>query len=52
MAGLPQDRHGLIPMLVAIRVAAQRKQRAAEAETSGKSPADPKPKKKKRGWFG
>ena len=32
MAGLPHDRHGLIPMLVAIRVAAQRKQRAAEAE--------------------
>jgi hypothetical protein len=40
----PKTRHGLIPMLVAIRVAGQRKR--LEAEPSAAAP------KKKRGWFG
>lgn len=55
MGEMPHDRHGLIPMLVAIRVAAERKRRAAEGETAGaddKAPPGEKPKKKKRGWFG
>ena len=52
MGEAPRTRHGLIPMLVAIRVAAQRKQRAAEAENSAKGVEEPKPKKRKRGWFG
>ncbi|MGZ9099659.1 MAG: hypothetical protein ACXW3O_08150 [Brevundimonas sp.] len=51
MGDMPHNRHGLIPMLVAIRVAQERKRRAAEAEAAGPdAPAD-KPKKK-RGWFG
>ncbi|MDP3800970.1 hypothetical protein [Brevundimonas sp.] len=51
MGDMPHNRHGLIPMLVAIRVAAERKRRAAAAEAAAKdAPAD-KPKKK-RGWFG
>jgi hypothetical protein len=53
MGDMPHNRHGLIPMLVAIRVAAERKRRAAEAKAAGDTPDDGKPeKKKKRGWFG
>jgi hypothetical protein len=55
MGDMPQNRHGMIPMLVAIRMAAERKRRQAEAartsETTGDSPDKPV-KKKKRGWFG
>jgi len=51
MAEMPRNRHGLIPMLVAIRVTAERKRR--EAEAAGKAAADaPEKPKKKRGWFG
>ena len=51
MGETPRNRHGLIPMLVAIRVAGERKRREAEARTvaDGDKPAIPK---KKRGWFG
>jgi hypothetical protein len=51
MGDMPHNRHGLIPMLVAIRVAAERKRRkeAAEAAEKGETP-DPA-KTKKRGWF-
>ena len=46
----PRIRHGLIPLLVAMRVKAERERRAAEAaKKAGESEA---PKKKKRGWFG
>lgn len=45
----PRIRHGLIPLLVAMRVKAEREQRAAE--TAKKAGAAEKPKKK-RGWFG
>ena len=52
MGEMPRNRHGLIPMLVAIRVTAERKRREAEAagKTTGDAPETPK--KKKRGWFG
>ncbi|CAN7223004.1 hypothetical protein [Brevundimonas sp. LjRoot202] len=50
MGEAPATRHGLIPMLVAIRVAGERKRRAAEAALSkGEAPETPK---KKRGWLG
>lgn len=55
MGDMPRNRHGLIPMLVAIRVAGQRRQREAEAEAAtGKRDDDAPdpPKKKKRGLFG
>lgn len=56
MGDMPHNRHGLIPMLVAIRVAGER-QRRAEVEAkaaAGKADGDAsgKPGKKKRGWFG
>jgi len=56
MGDMPHNRHGLIPMLVAIRVAAERKRREAEAgaDKSDKAPAatEARPKKKKRrDWF-
>ena len=54
MGEAPRTRHGLIPMLVAIRVASERKRREAEAAgraPDGDPPETPK-KKKKRGWFG
>jgi cadmium resistance protein CadD (predicted permease) len=41
-------RHGLIPILVAIRVKAERDRREAEAAKKKAAPE----KKKKRGWFG
>ena len=47
----PRIRHGLIPVLVAMRVTAERKRR--EEEAAKKAVAAPEqPKKKKRGWFG
>ncbi|MEY4556355.1 MAG: hypothetical protein RL093_1474 [Pseudomonadota bacterium] len=47
----PRIRHGLIPVLVAMRVTAERKRREEEAaKKAGTTPE--KPKKKKRGWFG
>lgn len=47
----PRIRHGLIPVLVAMRVTAERKRREEEAaKKAGTEPAN-KPKKK-RGWFG
>ena len=53
MADPRQDRriaHGLIPVLVAMRVKAERERRAAEAaKKAGTAPEKPK---KKRGWFG
>ena len=55
MGDMPHNRHGLIPMLVAIRVASARKRHAAEAEAAaaGKPESDKLDKpKKKRGWFG
>lgn len=51
MGEMPRTRHGLIPMLVAIRVANERKRREAEAQASSDETPEP-PKKKKRGWFG
>ena len=45
----PRIKHGLIPVLVAMRVKAERDRRAAEAAEVGRSPGKPK---KKRGWFG
>ncbi|MBU3972108.1 MAG: hypothetical protein KKE42_03850 [Alphaproteobacteria bacterium] len=55
MGDMPHNRHGLIPMLVAIRVAAERKRREAEAgaDKSDKAPAatEARPKKKRRDWF-
>ena len=50
MGNMPHNRHGLIPMLVAIRVAAERKRRAAEAAAANEEA--PESPKKKRGWFG
>lgn len=48
-----QDRriaHGLIPILVAMRVKAEHERQAAEAaKKAGTAPEKPK---KKRGWFG
>lgn len=55
MGEMPRTRHGLIPMLVAIRVTAERRRREAEAqgdeEKNGGEKLE-KPKKRKRGWFG
>lgn len=53
MGDMPRNRHGLIPMLVAIRVSAERKRREAEAagKAAGDAPETPK-KTNKRGWFG
>ena len=51
MADPRQDsriRHGLIPILVAMRVKAERDRRTAEAAKKAAAPE----KKKKRGWFG
>lgn len=42
-------RHGLIPVLVAMRVAAERERKAAEAARKAGTATD-KPNKK-RGWF-
>lgn len=47
----PRIRHGLIPILVAMRVTAERKRREEEAAKKAGTAPD-KPKKKKRGWFG
>ena len=44
-------RHGLIPVLVAMRVTAERKRRAEEAARKAGTASDRTPKKK-RGWFG
>jgi len=55
MGEAPRTRHGLIPMLVAIRVTAERRRREAEAQTrESKNDSEKleKPKKGKRGWFG
>ena len=54
MGEAPGSRQGLIPMLVAIRVAGERKRRQAEAEAAaGKVEGEKLDKpKKKRGWFG
>ena len=52
MGDLPHNRHGLIPMLVAMRVTAERKRREAEGKADDQATAVEKPKKKKRGWFG
>jgi len=46
----PRIRHGLIPVLVALRVTAERKRREEEAAKKGGAAAE-KPKEKKRGWF-
>ena len=46
----PRIKHGLIPVLVAMRVKAERDRREAEAAEKAGVPG--KPKKKKRGWFG
>ena len=46
----PRIRHGLIPILVAMRVRAERERRATEA--AKKAGAAPEKPKKKRGWFG
>lgn len=46
----PRIKHGLIPILVAMRVKAERDRRAEDAaKKAGTAPAKPK---KKRGWFG
>ncbi|HZW15814.1 MAG TPA: hypothetical protein VFF66_06125 [Brevundimonas sp.] len=52
MGEMPRTRHGLIPMLVAIRVAAERKRRKAEAEAAAAKGEPSQAPKKKRGWFG
>jgi hypothetical protein len=51
MGDMPHNRHGLIPMLVAIRVAAERKRRKEAAEAAEKDETPKTPKKKRRGWF-
>ncbi|WP_332676459.1 hypothetical protein [Brevundimonas sp.] len=43
----PRVKHGLIPVLVAMRVKAERERREAEAAKKAAAP-----EKKKRGWFG
>jgi len=50
----PRIKHGLIPLLVAMRVTAERNRREEEAaQKAGAAPDKPKKKKKKkRGWFG
>jgi hypothetical protein len=45
----PRVKHGLIPVLVAMRVRAERERRAEEAARKAGQPVSPK---KKRGWFG
>ena len=46
----PRIKHGLIPILVAMRVKAERERRMAEAaKKAGTEPVKPR---KKRGWFG
>ena len=56
MGEMPRTRHGLIPMLVAIRVTAERRRREAEAQAAAGKSGDDAPaapvKKKQRGWFG
>jgi hypothetical protein len=52
MGEMPHNRQGLIPMLVAIRVAAERKRRKAAAQAAADGEAPKAPEKKKRGWFG
>ena len=52
MGEMPRTRHGLIPMLVAIRVTAERRRRQAEAEAAAAKGETPEEPKKKRGWFG
>jgi len=47
----PRIRHGLIPVLVAMRVKAERESRQAEAAKKAGAGAEKTPKKK-RGWFG
>lgn len=47
----PRIRHGLIPVLVAMRVTAERKRRAEETPRKAGTASDRTPKKK-RGWFG
>ena len=47
----PRIKHGLIPLLVAMRVKAERERRAAEAARKAGKPVEA-PRKKKRGWFG
>jgi hypothetical protein len=47
----PRIKHGLIPVLVAMRVTAERKRREEEAARKAGT-ASEQPKKKKRGWFG
>jgi hypothetical protein len=47
----PRIRHGLIPVLVAMRVTAERKRREEEAAKKAGTETEKKPKKK-RGWFG
>ena len=46
----PRIRHGLIPILVAMRVKAEREQRAKDE--AARAATDAKPKPRKRGWFG
>ncbi|MDQ3126025.1 MAG: hypothetical protein M3Q74_10550 [Pseudomonadota bacterium] len=46
----PRIRHGLIPILVAMRVRAERERRATEA--AKKAVTAPEKPRKKRGWFG
>ena len=45
----PRIKHGLMHVLVAMRVKAERDRREAEAAQKSESPGKPK---KKRGWFG
>ena len=47
----PRIRHGLISVLVAMRVTAERKRRAEEAARKAGTATDKVPNKK-RGWFG
>ena len=46
----PRIKHGLIPILVAMRVTAERKRREEEAARKAGAASDQP--KKKRGWFG
>ena len=47
----PRIKHGLIPVLVAMRVKAEHERQAAEAAKKAGTEPERKPKKK-RGWFG
>ena len=51
MGEMPRNRQGLIPMLVAIRVAGERKRRQAEAAAAAAKGEPAEKPKKKRGWF-